>query len=83
LMESATVYNPQFTQSMESMTALGMSADQAHSLFERLLSNQAGILGADDIFWVSSLIFLVLVGFVWTTKPFHGAHAPVDAGGAH
>lgn len=83
LMESATVYNPQFTQGMENISALGVNTDQAHGLFERTLSMQAGILGADDIFWISSLIFLALIGFVWITKPFHGAHAPVDAGGAH
>ena len=83
LMESASVHNPQFTQSIDHIETLGANPDQAHALFERMLTGQAQILGADDIFWVSSWIFVVMVGFIWTTKPFHGAHAPVDAGGAH
>jgi DHA2 family multidrug resistance protein len=83
LMEHATVYDPQFTQGMQNLEQLGMNSDQAHAVFERTLSVQAGMLGANDIFWVSSLLFLGLIIFVWNTKPIHGQKAPVDAGGAH
>jgi DHA2 family multidrug resistance protein len=43
---------------------------------------QAGTLGATDIFYMSAILFLLLIGLVWMTKPSRSA-APVDAGGAH
>jgi DHA2 family multidrug resistance protein len=34
------------------------------------------------VFWASSMLFLVLIGFVWLSRPVR-SNAPVDAGGAH
>jgi DHA2 family multidrug resistance protein len=39
------------------------------------------VLSADDIFYASAIIFLVLLPFVWLARPRMGAGA--DAGGAH
>jgi DHA2 family multidrug resistance protein len=83
LMEHATVYDPQFTTALQNMQQMGLSSDQAHAVFEQTLSVQAGMLGANDIFWASSILFLVLIVFIWSTKPFHVSNAPADAGGAH
>ena len=59
-----------------------MSEQGAWAVIERTLSVQAGTLGATDIFYMSAILFLLLVGLVWMTKPARSA-APVDAGGAH
>jgi len=40
------------------------------------------MLGVNDIFWASSILFVILIGFVWLSRPARSA-APVDAGGAH
>jgi hypothetical protein len=40
------------------------------------------MLGAADVFWMSGLIFIVLMFGIWIAKPEKTARA-VDAGGAH
>ncbi len=45
-------------------------------------SQQAFMLSANDIFYVSALLFLLLIGVVWLARPVK-ASAPADAGGAH
>lgn len=83
LMEHANAYNPIYTDGMQNLQQLGLSSDQANAMFERTLSVQASTLGANDIFYFSSMMFLVLIMAIWSTKPIHGKHAVVDAGGAH
>ena len=51
---------------------MGMSQTQATGVIERNLSLQASMLGANDIFWISGVLFFVLIGFVWLTKPAKG-----------
>jgi DHA2 family multidrug resistance protein len=74
--------NPAFTAAVQSMQAQGMSEQGAWAVIERTLSVQAGTLGATDIFYMSAILFLLLIGLVWMSKPSRSA-APVDAGGAH
>jgi DHA2 family multidrug resistance protein len=82
LTEASSIYNPAFEQQMQRLGQLGLSPDQAHALFERQVSVQAGVLGVNDMFWISAALFLVLIGFVWLSRPVRAA-APMDAGGAH
>ncbi|CAA0080395.1 Multidrug export protein EmrB [Zhongshania aliphaticivorans] len=83
LMEHANAYNPIYTDSLNNLQQLGLSSDQTNAMFERTLSIQASTLGANDIFYFSSMMFLVLIIAIWSTKPIHGKHAAMDAGGAH
>jgi DHA2 family multidrug resistance protein len=39
-------------------------------------------MAANDLFYLSALLFLGLVGLVWLAQPRRSA-APADAGGAH
>jgi DHA2 family multidrug resistance protein len=82
LAEHAGPGNPAFTAAVQGMQAQGMSEQGAWAVIERTLSVQAGTLGATDIFYMSAVLFLLLIGLVWMTKPSRSA-APVDAGGAH
>ncbi|WP_374673322.1 DHA2 family efflux MFS transporter permease subunit [Ideonella sp.] len=71
-------------QTLASLQAAGLSAEQALAQVNRLIDQQAYTRAADDIFLASSLLFLALIGLIWFTRrpPRLGA-APVDAGGAH
>jgi DHA2 family multidrug resistance protein len=82
LTEAANVYNPLFDQSTQNIGALGAGPEQSQRLLDVTISNQAGMLGVNDIFWASSILFLILIGFVWLSRPVRSA-AVVDAGGAH
>lgn len=82
LAEHAGPSNPAFAQAVQAMQAQGMSEQGAWAVIERTLSVQAGTLGATDIFYMSAILFILLIGLVWMTKPVR-SKTPVDAGGAH
>jgi len=82
LAEHTGTVNPAFGQAVQGMQAQGLPEQGAWAVIERALSVQASTLGATDIFWMSSVLFLVLIGLVWMTRPARSG-APVDAGGAH
>jgi DHA2 family multidrug resistance protein len=74
--------NPAFGQAVQALTAQGMPEPTAWAVLERTLSVQASTLAADDIFWLSAILFLMLIGLVWLTHPLKTA-LPPDAAGAH
>jgi MFS transporter, DHA2 family, multidrug resistance protein len=74
--------NPLFGQALHTLTAQGLSEPGALAVLERTISVQASTLGATDIFWLSALLFLALMGLIWMTHPIRSA-VPADAAGAH
>jgi DHA2 family multidrug resistance protein len=82
LAEYTGAHNQAFTQALGNLTAQGMPEQAALAVIDRTMTIQASTLGATDMFWISSILFLVLIGFVWMTKPSKSA-APADAAGAH
>src|SRR5690606_36295784 len=82
LAEHTGLHNPAFTQAVEKLMSQGMSEQAAWAVIDRGMSVQAGTLGATDMFWMSSILFLILIAFIWMTKRSKSA-APADAGGAH
>ncbi len=60
----------------------GLSTPQAAAVANRVVDVEAHLLAANDLFWISALLFLALVGVVWLAHPLRGA-ASVDAGGDH
>jgi DHA2 family multidrug resistance protein len=53
---------------LQGLTASGLSPQQALAQVNRLVDQQAFMLAADDIFWLSSLVFVVLIPLVWITR---------------
>jgi DHA2 family multidrug resistance protein len=82
LAEHTGPHNPAFTQAVQGLTAQGLSEPEAWAVIERTLSVQASTLAATDIFWMSAILFFMLIGLVWLTKPGKSA-ASADAAGAH
>ena len=58
-----------------------LQPEQALATINRMVDQQAYTLAANDLFFLSSALFLLLLVFVWMTRPAQGAAA--DAGGAH
>ena len=83
LTENITAYSQPVTDTMNNLMAGGMSQMQASGMIERLVDNQAHMLGADDVFWLTGVIFVFLMFVIWFAKPDKSSSAPVDAGGAH
>lgn len=65
------------------LSAGGMPTDQILALLNRLVDQQAFTMAADDIFWISAVLFLLLIPLVWLSHPTHGAAAGDAAAGAH
>ena len=62
---------------LAAMQAAGMSAEQAHAAINRMIDEQAYMLSANDIFYASALICVVLIGVVWLARPVKSTRAAV------
>jgi DHA2 family multidrug resistance protein len=82
LVERISQYDPTSTQALSGLQSGGMSQQQSYEMINRVIDQQAFMLSANDIFYVSALLFLLLIGVVWLARPVK-ASAPADAGGAH
>jgi len=65
------------------LSASGMPSQQVLAVINRIVDVQAFTMAADDIFWISGVLFLVLIPVVWLSHPTHGAAAGDAAAGAH
>ncbi len=72
-----------FAITQNQLQAAGMTQEQALAQINRLIDQQAFTLAANDIFWASSMLFLVLIVLIWLTKRPVGHAGAADAGGAH
>ena len=84
LSEQANVYNPIFDQSVGQLQTLGMNTQTAYGSFNQALSQQAATMGVNDMFYLSSAIFVALIALIWITKPERaGGDAGTAAAAAH
>src|SRR5450830_1276591 len=73
LAEQASVNNPAFVQGIGQLqSTLGLNLQQAYARFEATLNTQASMLGLDDVFWISAVIFVAIIPLIWLTKPAKG-----------
>jgi MFS transporter, DHA2 family, multidrug resistance protein len=61
-------------------SAAGMSPEQALSQINRMVDQQSFMLAANDVFYASAIIFLLLIPFVWLSRPIRAAAADAAAG---
>ncbi|WP_406623511.1 DHA2 family efflux MFS transporter permease subunit [Acidovorax sp. SDU_ACID1] len=76
LTEGLTQGNAAFTQALQGLQAGGLTPQQALAQVERMLNQQAFMLAANDIFYVSAVLFMLLIPLVWL------AHAPRASAGS-
>jgi DHA2 family multidrug resistance protein len=81
LAETVNRGNAAASAALAQLTASGLSYDQAMAIINRSVDQQAYTMAATDIFYLSALLFLLLVGLVWLSRPVVGAGDA--AGGAH
>jgi hypothetical protein len=81
LAETINTGNSAATQTLSNLQAAGFDSAQSLAMLDRLLNVQAYVLSADDIFYGSAVIFLLLVPLVWLTHPRKAG--ATEIGGAH
>ena len=69
-----------FAATMDMLRSAGMSAEQVMWQINRMIDQQAYTRAADDIYLVSSGLFLLLIAMLWLTR--RPARAPTGAGAA-
>ena len=72
LVEHLTGSDPVSTQALANLQTNGFGTQQSYGLLNRLVDNQAFMLSANDIFWASGVLFVVLIALIWLAKPTHG-----------
>jgi len=68
---------------LSGLASSGFTPDQALAQVNRLVDQQAFMMAANDIFWGSAVLFLVMVPLVWLTHPQRAAGGADAAAGAH
>ncbi|SMG53700.1 DHA2 family efflux MFS transporter permease subunit [Paraburkholderia susongensis] len=84
LAEQTSVNNPLFTGAIANVQGtFDVSTPKALGILEASLNSQAIMLGLNDIFWLSAVIFILIIPVVWLTRPGKGAAAGAASAGGH
>jgi DHA2 family multidrug resistance protein len=87
LAEQLAPGKPGTDAALAALSRAGLPGDAGLGLITRWIDQQAYTRAADDLFLVSSLLFLLLIPLVWLTRrpppPAARGAAPAGAGGAH
>ena len=75
---------PAANSALSGLASAGLTPDQALGTINRLVDQQAYMLAANDVFYASALIFLLLIPLVYLTRPAQAGAGSADAAaGAH
>ena len=70
-------------QALAQMHRNGLTAGQSFGVLNRMVDAQAFMLSADDIFYVSGMLFVALVAIIWLARPAPGGAAAQVGTAAH
>lgn len=73
LVEHVNAYNPASLAYLERLQSNGLTQEQAYAVVERTLSAQSYMVATNDFFLYSAVLFFLLTGLVWLTRPKKGA----------
>lgn len=83
LAESVNQGNNAATSAMNGLAGSGLSSEQVLGQINRLVDQQSFMLAANDIFYASAILFLLLIPLVWLARPQKGGAGGDAAAGAH
>jgi DHA2 family multidrug resistance protein len=83
LVERLGAGDPTTASALGTLHSGGLSTDQSYAMLNRMVDAQAFMLSADDIFYVSGILFLLLIFLVWLAHPVRSAGGAAAASGAH
>jgi len=63
------VGSPLSEHALATLRAGSAAAAQSYAALDRLIDVQAYVLSADDIFYASALLFVVLIAVIWLARP--------------
>jgi DHA2 family multidrug resistance protein len=78
-----TASDPATLAALSAMQAHGLTPEQSYAQLNRVVDQQAFMLSANDVFFASAVLFLLLIAVVWLARPVRSAASARDAAGAH
>jgi len=79
LADHFTAFSPAYQGALNTLQSLGADARQAAAAITHQMVQQAYLLAADDLFWISGWISLAMIALVWFARRPAGAAAHVAA----
>lgn len=79
LADGLTAFTPALNAAVAGMRRLGLPDLSAKAALAHTLTGQAYMLAADDIFYISAWLSLILIGMVWLCRPAKSGGGPVAA----
>lgn len=76
--------NPYSANSQEmyaKLAELGMDEQQSGAYIAKMITDQGLIISANEIFWLSAAIFILLLVLIWFARPPFSPGSKADAGG--
>ncbi|MGB6155143.1 MAG: DHA2 family efflux MFS transporter permease subunit, partial [Castellaniella sp.] len=80
--EVARPGEPAFDHIMNGLNNMGIDTQHGAALLDQVINQQAYTMSATDFFYISTFIFLLLIGLIWLARPKTSDHGTA-AGGAH
>jgi DHA2 family multidrug resistance protein len=72
LVENINVYNPANTAYLNQLQVSGMSNQQAYATIDHTIFAQSYMVATNQFFLYCAVLFFLLMGVVWFTKPRKG-----------
>ena len=79
LAAQTTIFSPLMRGAVENLHRFGLSDLGAQAVIARTMVGQAYLLAADDIFWISGWICILLIGLVWLCRKAKSGGGPAPA----
>ena len=79
LADQTTIFSPLMRGAVENLHRFGLSDLGAQAVIARTMVGQAYLLAADDIFWISGWICILLIGLVWLCRKAKSGGGPAPA----
>jgi DHA2 family multidrug resistance protein len=68
---------------VQTLQSGGLSLPQADAVINRSIDAEAHLLAVNDVFWLSAVLFVLMIGVIWLATPAKSNLPPDAAGGAH
>ncbi len=68
LAQNISPYNPSWNYMQDKMEGVGMGLDGALQTVSRIVDRQAVMLATDDLFFLTGVVFTILIGFTWFSQ---------------
>jgi DHA2 family multidrug resistance protein len=74
LAEHISAYNPTAIQALSGLQASGIPPDQGRAMINHMIDQQAYTMSANDLFYLTAMVFVLLIGVIWLARP--AKHVP-------